>query len=371
MCLCIGHISVRVLAQGFGAALDGIRFKVNVVSKTGHQCRQACKGVVILGIPGSIAVGGSFDGLQLADVLIGNAGGSFHVGERGIVVVASFLHAVAHLSRRAGQFLNRRNGIVRRCGKRSNESDRSSNRHRCKRQRPSKASQRAGEQRCRCMSQLDASSHSGQRSNQAAKRDRSGGNALDHAGVFLDKALHPAQNLRANIVQAGHGRGQILADGDFQAVSGGLHQNQPAVHVVEHGARHLVGRSGAVVQGFGVVGERLPALGGGLAAPGHDGLQLGILVRASDGLGKVGLLLVGQVTPDPSNPGKDAGQGLHIALCIIDVHAIVRQFVTALFRVGGKAGEDGVQGCASLAALNTGVGHSSQNCGGFLDRVAE
>jgi len=213
--LCIGHISVRVLAQGFGAALDGICFKVNIICQTGHQRRQTGKGIVILGIPGSIAVCGSFDGLQLADVLVGNAGGSFHVGECGIVVVASFLHAVAHLSRRTGQFLNRRNGIVRRCSKRSNESDRSSNRHRCKRQRPSKASQRACEQRCRCMSQLDASSHSGQRSNQAAKRDRSGGNALDHAGVFLNEALHPAQNFSPDIVQLGQSRGQILADGDF------------------------------------------------------------------------------------------------------------------------------------------------------------
>ena len=100
-------------------------------------------------------------------------------------------------------------------------------------------------------------------------------------------------------------------------------------------------------------------------------MQLGILVRACDGLGKVGLLLVGQVAPDPGNSGKDAGQGLHIALCIVDVHVIVCQFVTALFRVGGKAGKDGVQGCASLAAFNTGIGHGSQNCGGFLDRVAE
>ena len=100
-------------------------------------------------------------------------------------------------------------------------------------------------------------------------------------------------------------------------------------------------------------------------------MQLGILVRASDGLGKVGLLLVGQVAPDTGNPGKDAGQGLHIALCIVDVHAIVCQLVTALFCVGGKAGKDGVQGCASLAALNTCIGHGSQNCGGFLDRVAE
>ena len=32
-------------------------------------------------------------------------------------------------------------------------------------------------------------------------------------------------------------------------------------------------------------------------------------VNIYDGLGKVGLLLVGQVAPDPSNPGKDAGQG--------------------------------------------------------------
>ena len=100
-------------------------------------------------------------------------------------------------------------------------------------------------------------------------------------------------------------------------------------------------------------------------------MQLGILVRASDGLGKVGLLLVGQVAPDTGNPGKDAGQGLHIALCIVDVHAIVRQLVTALFRVGGKAGEDGVKGCTGLAALNTGIGHGSQNCGSFLDRVAK
>ena len=221
------------------------------------------------------------------------------------------------------------------------------------------------------MSQLDAGRNSGQRSNQAAQRDRSGGNALDHAGVFLDKALHPAQNFSPDIVQLGQSRGQILADGDFQAVSGRLHQNQPAVHVVEHGARHLVGRPGAVVQGCGVVGERLPALGGGLAASGHDGLQLGILVCASNGLGKVGLLLVGQVAPDPGNPGKDAGQGLHIALCIVDVHAVGRQLVTALFCVGGKAGEDGVKGCASLAALNTGIGHGSQNCGCLLDRVAK
>ena len=242
-----------MLAQGFSAALDGIRFKVNVVSQTGHQSGQASKGIVILGVPGRVAVCGGFDGLQLADVLVCNTGGSFHVGECGIVVVAGFLHAVAHLSRRAGQFLNRRNGIVRRCGECGNESDRSGNCHRCKRQRSSKASQRAGEQRCRCMSQLDAGRNSGQRSNQAAQRDRSGGNALDHAGVFLDKALHPAQNLCANIVQAGHGGSQILADGDFQAVSGRLHQNQPAVHVVEHGARHLVGRPGAVVQGCGVV----------------------------------------------------------------------------------------------------------------------
>ena len=83
------------------------------------------------------------------------------------------------------------------------------------------------------------------------------------------------------------------------------------------------------------------------------------------------MLLVGQVAPDPGNPGKDAGQGLHIALCIVDVHAIVRQFVTAFFCVGGKAGEDGVKGCTGLAALNTGIGHSSQNCGSFLDRVAK
>ena len=360
-----------MLAQGFSAALDGIRFKVNVVSQTGHQNRQPGQRVVVFGISVCVPICGGLDGLQLADVLVRNAGGRCNVGQGGIVACARFFHAVAHVTSGAGQLLYRGHCRIGRCCQCRDERNRSGNCHRCKRQRSSKASQRAGEQRCRYMSQLDAGRNSGQRSNQAAQRDRSGGNALDHAGVFLDKALHPAQNLRANIVQAGHGGSQILADGDFQAVRGRLHQNQPAVHVVEHGARHLVGRPGAVVQGFGVVGERLPALGGSLTAPGHDGLQLGILVCASNGLGKVGLLLVGQVAQDPGSPGKDTGQGLHIALCIVDMYAVLLQFIGAALGVGGKAGHNCIQGRASLAALNTGIGHGSQNCGGFLDRVAE
>ena len=58
-------------------------------------------------------------------------------------------------------------------------------------------------------------------------------------------------------------------------------------------------------------------------------------------------------------------------MCVIDLHTVFCKGVPALFRVGGKAGKDGVQGCASLATLDTGVGHGSQHSGGFLDRVAE
>ena len=78
----IVRISIRVLAQSFCAALDGVRFKINIISQTGHQRRQTGKGIVILSVPGSIAVGGSFDGLQLADVLVRDTGSGFHVGQR-------------------------------------------------------------------------------------------------------------------------------------------------------------------------------------------------------------------------------------------------------------------------------------------------
>ena len=81
--------------------------------------------------------------------------------------------------------------------------------------------------------------------------------------------------------------------------------------------------------------------------------------------------MVGQGVPDTGHACEDAGQALHIAVCVIDLHTVFCKGVPALFRVGGKAGKDGVQGCASLAALDTGVGHGSQHSGGFLDRVAE
>ena len=83
------------------------------------------------------------------------------------------------------------------------------------------------------------------------------------------------------------------------------------------------------------------------------------------------MLLVGQGVPDTGHACEDAGQALHIAVCVIDLHTVFCKGVPALFRVGGKAGKDGVQGCASLATLDTGVGHGSQHSGGFLDRVAE
>ena len=83
------------------------------------------------------------------------------------------------------------------------------------------------------------------------------------------------------------------------------------------------------------------------------------------------MLLVGQGVPDTGHACEDAGQALHIAVRIINLHTVFCKGVPALFRVGCKAGEDGVQGRASLAALDTGVGHGSQHSGGFLDRVAE
>ena len=182
---------------------------------------------------------------------------------------------------------------------------------------------------------------------------------LTTPGFFLYKSLHPAQDFRADIVQIRHHGGQILTDGDFQTVSCGLHQGQPAVHVVEHGACHFIGRSGAVVQSCGVVRKRLPALGCGLAAPGHDGLQFRILVRAGNDLCKVGLLLVGQGAPDTGHACEDAGQALHIAVRIINLHTVFCKGVPALFRVGCKAGEDGVQGRASSPPLTPALGHDS------------
>ena len=83
------------------------------------------------------------------------------------------------------------------------------------------------------------------------------------------------------------------------------------------------------------------------------------------------MLLVGQGVPDTGHACEDAGQALHIAVRIINLHTVFCKGVPALFRVGCKAGEDSVQGRASLAALDTSVGHGSQHSGGFLDRVAE
>ena len=81
--------------------------------------------------------------------------------------------------------------------------------------------------------------------------------------------------------------------------------------------------------------------------------------------------MVSQVTPDASHAGEDAGQALHIALCIVDVYAICGQLVAALLRVGSKSGEDCVQGRTSFATLDTSIGHGGQHCRRFFDRVAE
>ena len=103
------------------------------------------------------------------------------------------------------------------------------------------------------MRSLDACCNCGQDTEQATQRYRSGGDATDKAGVLLYNALHPAKNFSSDIVQAGHCRGQVFTDCDFQAIRCGLHQSQAAVHVVQHSAGHLVGRPGAVVQSRSIV----------------------------------------------------------------------------------------------------------------------
>ena len=115
LCLGIRHIGIRVLAQRCGAALDGIGLKVNIICKTGHQNRQPGQRVVVFGISVRVPICGGLDGLQLADVLVRNAGGRCHVGQGGIVACARFFHAVAHVTSGAGQLLYRRNGIIGGC----------------------------------------------------------------------------------------------------------------------------------------------------------------------------------------------------------------------------------------------------------------
>ena len=170
---------------------------------------------MILSVPGSIAVGGSFDGLQLADVLVRNAGGSFHVGQHGMVGVADLVHATAHIASCAGQFSHMRNTIV--CCAR-NPTDYGSESRSCNdnaRKNRSRHSKGCGEQAHSCAANFYCRRCSSHNAKESSKSNSPGCNRFDCTGMFLNESLHPSQHFSADIVQLGQSRGQILADGDF------------------------------------------------------------------------------------------------------------------------------------------------------------
>ena len=211
----ICYIGIRMLAQRSGAALDGIGLKVNIIRKAGNQNRQPGQRVVVFGISVRVPICGGLDGLQLADVLVRNAGGRCHVGQGGIVACACFFHTVAHVTSGAGQFLyrgHRRIGRTRQTG--NDRGQRRARQGNSDQHRGSRAKRGSKQPHCGT-AHLDGGRDRSQHREEAAQSNRAGCNAIDYAWIFFYKSLHPAQDFRADIVQIRHHRGQILADGDF------------------------------------------------------------------------------------------------------------------------------------------------------------
>ena len=377
--LCLGAVLPRlgISAQRCGAALYLTGGGINIPGQIGHQVTQQRQhiAVFLLVIGAQLGIVAHF--FQLGDVQIRRAGSrhcSFGAGLHGGVGI---VQRIGHTACGGGDLVQRRRpvtGCLNRsiCGTRnSHESTgycgntgnskrnrtKGNTRHCCK-----GSSRRAGK--------VDSRRHTGDTSSRRTEYGNGGCYALYYARIVVDKLGHAGKHIRAHFVQVTHGRGQLLTNSDFQAVCGRFKQRHFAVQIVQHRAGHLPGSAGAVLQRRGVVTEALAALGCLFAAPGHNRLQLGILVRAGNGFRKVGLLLVGQVVPHGRQTCQNVRQAVHVALRIIDTYAVLFQLIGAALGVGGKAGHNGVQGRTGLAALDTGVRHRSQHSRGFLYGVA-